>query len=82
MLSLAIQSVMSWLGVFAPILIPGGLILAVWISLSHRGEFTLTWSEKLLRMMMFLGVLVRLAILIFFVSQLGHDPYGWDQTTM
>jgi hypothetical protein len=58
-------------------------MLASWISISHHGEFALTWSEKLLRMMIFLGVLVLLALLIFFASQLGHRPYyGWDETAV
>jgi hypothetical protein len=31
-------------------------------------------------MMIFLGAIVLLALLIFFVSELGHKPYGWDDT--
>ncbi len=73
---------MSWLGLLSPTLIPGGLILAMWISLSHRGDFALTNKEKLLRLVIFVCVFVLLAFLIFFVSQLGQKPFGWDDTAV
>ena len=82
MLSIAVQYVINWLGLLSPILIPGGLVLAMWISLSHRGDFALTWKEKLLRMIIFFGVLVVLAFVIFFVSTLGQQPFGWDDTAV
>jgi hypothetical protein len=54
----------------------------MWMSLSHHGDFALTWKEKLLRMIIFVGVLVVLAFLIFFVSTLGQQPFGWDDTAV
>jgi len=77
-----IQSVVKWLGVFSPILIGSGLVLAMWISLPHGGEFALTGREKLLRMIVFVCVLVALFLLIFYVSELGHKPIGWDDTAL
>jgi hypothetical protein len=82
MLSRAIQDAMSWLRLYSVILIPGGFVLAMWISLSHRGEFELSWKEKASRLIIFLCLLALLGFLISYVSDLGPKPYGWDETTV
>jgi len=79
---LLIQTLNDWFWSFSPILLPGGLILAMWISLSHRREFALSWHEKLLRLIMFVGIVVLVALLVFFVVGLGQKTYGWDDTVV
>ena len=82
MLSFVTDFVFNWLSLLSPLLIPIGVILAMWRSLSHRGDFALTWSEKLLRVVIFVSIIVLLAILIsHFVATLGpRGPIGWDET--
>jgi hypothetical protein len=84
MVSFVTDFVISWFWLLSPMLVPSVLILAIWRSLSYRGDFALTGSEKLLRVMILLGIFFLLALFIgYFVSKMGHRvPIGWDEVTL
>ena len=70
--SLVTKSVVAWLWALSVMLVPGVLILLMWRSLSHRGDFTLSGSEKLLRLVIFVGNTVLPGAFIgYFVTEVG-----------
>lgn len=75
---LLIRTLSDWFWNLSPIILPGGLVLAMWISLSHRGEFALSWQEKLLRLMIFVGVV----LLFSFFSSPDSDASLIDGTIL
>ncbi len=73
--------IVDWLFACSLILVPGLLLAGTWRSWSHSDEFTLTGSEKLLRIAILFGAAIVLASLIgLFTVSNQAGPEGWDIT--
>ena len=76
---LLIRTLSDWFWNLSPIL-PGGLVLAMWISLFASWRIRAVLAGEIAEVDDFCWS--GLAFLIFFVAGLGREPYRWDDTAI
>jgi len=58
-----LELIISYLWQFSPLLFLGLLVAPLWLSWSHKGEFALSWKDKLTRIvLLFVLIMAVLAL--------------------
>ena len=69
---------------YSPLLILGVLVVPLWWSWSHKGEFALSWKDKLLRpAMLFILIIAGFALASVLANRTNpssspNSPVTWD----